>query len=652
MAVQVSYPGVYIEEFAPGAPIQGVGTSTAAFIGIAARGLLKDPVKITSWDTFRTLYGEQPVPGFYLWFAVRGFFENGGQVCYIVRASNGAYGSLTIKTRTGAKNLFIVSAREPGALAIKVAVDDQHLLDKAKTSVYRPTGKLTKAASAAAKQIVMSAADAALFRPGDVITIAANGEHLRIVRVSSDGTDGTVQLAQPLTVNHAINDAVRLDDAKPGTRTFRITSTVAIPPNTLVEGAMLTFEQAPAKPDTQIVDSVQTEILGATTTYRVTLRQGLNFTVDMTKAASLQSEEFKVSVNLGGTTVYDGLALDSAHPRHYLKVISGDDDSLVTIKALEPPPPVPMPGNMPAVTASIAPAGGKAEDLMTLADQDFLDALDRLGGIADVNMIAIPDRITAGVQQQLIGHCELHADRFAVLDCRPALDPFAAADLPKQRAEVDSTRGYAALYYPWLRVIPFGKGDPILVPPSGHVCGIFARVDISRGVHKAPANEIINAALGVERALSDIDHGQLNPGGINVVRVFQAGGRPVLFGARTTATDRNWQYVNVRRLFLYLEKSIQLGIHWAVFEPSNLQLWQKLKRSIGDFLNKAWRDGALFGAKAEDAYYVRIDEVLNPFSEQQQGRLNIEIGVRPSYPAEFIIVRIGIWAGGSEVSEA
>ena len=105
-------------------------------------------------------------------------------------------------------------------------------------------------------------------------------------------------------------------------------------------------------------------------------------------------------------------------------------------------------------------------------------------------------------------------------------------------------------------------------------------------------------------------------------------------------------------MFLYLEKSIQLGIHWAVFEPSNLQLWQKLKRSIGDFLNKAWRDGALFGAKAEDAYYVRIDEVLNPFSEQQQGRLNIEIGVRPSYPAEFIIVRIGIWAGGSEVSEA
>jgi phage tail sheath protein FI len=151
--------------------------------------------------------------------------------------------------------------------------------------------------------------------------------------------------------------------------------------------------------------------------------------------------------------------------------------------------------------------------------------------------------------------------------------------------------------------------------------------------------------------LSDIDQGQLNPQGVNVIRVFQSGGRPVLYGARTTASDRNWQYVNIRRLFEYLEESIQEGIGWAVFEPNNKSLWKKLERSIGDFLNKTWRDGALFGAKAEDAYYVRIDDVLNPFSEQQLGRLHIEIGVRPSYPAEFIIVRIGIWPGGSEISE-
>jgi phage tail sheath protein FI len=134
--------------------------------------------------------------------------------------------------------------------------------------------------------------------------------------------------------------------------------------------------------------------------------------------------------------------------------------------------------------------------------------------------------------------------------------------------------------------------------------------------------------------------------------VFQDGGRPIVWGARTTATDTNWQYVNIRRLFLYLEESIQEGIRWAVFEPNNLSLWQKLKRTLNDFLMRAWRDGALFGAKAEDAFYVRIDEVLNPFSQQQLGRLTIEIGVRPAYPAEFIVVRIGIWDGGSEVSES
>jgi uncharacterized protein len=171
-------------------------------------------------------------------------------------------------------------------------------------------------------------------------------------------------------------------------------------------------------------------------------------------------------------------------------------------------------------------------------------------------------------------------------------------------------------------------------------------------VHKAPANEIVNGALGVERRISLIEQGQLNLLGIDIVQVFQDGGRPVLWGARTTATDTNWQYVSTRRLFLYLEKSIQEGIRWAVFEPNNLALWQKLKRTLTDFLTREWRDGALFGAKAENAFYVRIDEVLNPFSEQQLGRLHIEIGVRPSYPAEFIIVRIGIWDGGSDVSES
>lgn len=305
----------------------------------------------------------------------------------------------------------------------------------------------------------------------------------------------------------------------------------------------------------------------------------------------------------------------------------------------------------------MALAGGANENLATLAPQDYLDALDTLRRVDDVNMIAIPDETSAVVQQALITHCEQMQDRFGVLDARPNLPLFGAGATPgidTQRRDVDSTRGYAALYYPWLSVLPAGPGLPILVPPSGHVCGIMARTDAFRGVFKAPANEIVNGAVGIQVSgqMENIEQGQLNLLGINVIRVPQGGGRPILMGARTTATDRNWQYVNIRRLFLFLEESIQEGIQWAVFEPNNLELWQKLKRTITAFLLQQWRDGALFGEKPEKAFYVRIDEVLNPFSEQALGRLHIEIGVRPSYPAEFIIVRIGIWDGGGEVSES
>lgn len=655
MAVQVSYPGVYIEEFTPGAPIEGVGTSTAAFIGTASRGVMDEPTKITSWDRFRELYGNEPVPGFFLWYAVRGFFENGGQVCYIVRASNGKYGELVINTTTGAKPLFRIIAREPGANAINVSIDLQHLLNNTKTSVFQPTGTLTAAAAIGERQVVMAVANANKFRPGDVITIDAAGESLQIVRIMNNATNGTLLLDKKLQSAYASGKTVRMANAPAGTRTFRLASTVPVPPDVLIEGTMLTFEQG-ANKDTQIVQAVQMEMMrGGAVTYRVTLRQGLKFALGMTSATKVQSEEFKITVIQGTATTYEGLSTDALHSRYYLKVINEDPDAVIRIMPVEPPPPILMPGNLPEDKASTALAGGAAENLATIDDQDFIDALDTLRAIDDINILAIPDRITAAVQQALIGHCELMADRFAVLDCRPGLELFKTKTIEGvdgQREEAPSTRGYAALYYPWLRVPPAGRGDLALVPPSGHVCGIIARSDLSRGVHKAPANEIINGALGIERTMSDIDQGQLNLLGINVIRVFQGGGRPVLFGARTTATDKNWQYVNIRRLFLFLEESIQEGIRWAVFEPNNLQLWQNLRRTITEFLTRAWRDGALFGAKAEDAFYVRIDEALNPFSEQALGRLHIEIGVRPSYPTEFIIVRIGIWPGGSEMTES
>jgi phage tail sheath protein FI len=321
-----------------------------------------------------------------------------------------------------------------------------------------------------------------------------------------------------------------------------------------------------------------------------------------------------------------------------------------------------VPGSLPAAGAPALGTVGVQEDLTTLGDQDLIDALDTLREVDDVNLVSVPDCMAqlagvtpANVQQAAIAHCEQLADRFAVLDAlapAPGQPLFGANSVDEQRNGLDSERGYGALYYPWLQVRPAGRGDPVLVPPSGHVCGIMARSDNTKGVHKAPANELVNGALGVQRTMSDVDQGQLNVRGINVLRVFGAGGRVTLWGARTTATNRNWQYVNVRRLFLYCEESIQEGIRWAVFEPNNPSLWKKLKRSISEFLMRSFRDGAFGGADPETSFYVRIDEALNPESERRLGRLYIEVGIRPAYPAEFIIVRIGIWAGGSEVNEA
>ncbi len=671
MAVQVSYPGVYIEEFTPGAPIEGVGTSTAAFVGIAAKGDLHRPTKLTTWDQFQDRFGEHPVPGFYLWYAVRGFFENGGQVCYVVRASNGDYMSETLDDG-GGQPVLRVRARQPGTPQtvppISVAVTRTSLLPSppnATVHLYRPSATYTVTPTLR-ELTLLSGADAAQFRPADWVHLGAGNERVQVARVNGN----KVRLVTDF--NGALNatGTIRLADSKTGDRVFRlgpINPNVPLNPAALVTGAALTIEQDPGPTTvTQVIETVQAEPLATATpitTYRVTFRQGLSagFSLDPANPniPVVWSHELSVQVTQGSSsTVYAGLGMDPAHPRHVLAAMASDP--VVVLEPIEPPPGTALPENFP-VTFAGALTGGADEDLTTILDQHFIDALETLRRIDDVNLVAVPDCLrlatsqgsAQAVQDAVRTHCEQMADRFAILDALPGLPLFGDDSIETQRAGLDSPGGYAGLYYPWLRVRPAGPGAPILVPPSGHVCGIVARTDTTRGVHKAPANEIVNGALGVETTMSDVEQGQLNLVGINVIRVFQTGGRPVLWGARTTATKVNnsWMYVNIRRLFLFCEESIVEGTRWAVFEPNNPGLWQKLRRSITEFLTRVWRDGALFGVKPEEAFYVRIDEALNPDSERALGRLHIEIGLRPSYPAEFIIVRIGIWQGGSEVTE-
>jgi len=648
---QLSYPGVYIEEFAPAAPIQGVGTSTAAFLGPAGDGPLMEATKLTSFDAMRDTFGD-PLDGFFLWYAVRGFFENGGQVCYVVRVSNAAYAQVELLDASSANRpTLLVRARQPGTPSpvLKVDVDDDAAVGAAALFQVSPA----TIQSASGSEITVTAAHEARaqqLRPGDVLTWTGIAETTPPVVTRVEGR--TIRVAAPLSTTYS-SGSVRLADMVANTtRSFRMQAGG----DKLAAGSVVKITETGGNPDTRVVRRVDVErITPALTTYRVELTQPVSRAFTLA-AATIDSVEFKLTITQDGyTQAYDELSMSPGHPRYFADIVVADPDRRVEVTYADPPSTSAPPDNRPVATAAAQTlAGGAVDDPATLVASDYRAALDLLTPVDDVNMVAIPDRTDPDVQGAVRDHCESMMDRFAILDSMRGAPLFGGGSVEVQRNGLTSTRGYAALYYPWLLVPPAAGSHNLLVPPSGHVAGIYARTDELRGVHKAPAGEeaTLRGAVAIEATMSDTDQGQLNLAGINVVRVFRPGGRPVVWGARTTASDRNWQYVNIRRLFLFLEESIQEGINWAVFEPNNLALWQGLRRSIGDFLTAAWRDGALFGATAEEAFYVRIDEVINPFSEQQLGRLHIEIGVRPTYPAEFIVVRIGIWQGGSEITEA
>jgi len=272
----------------------------------------------------------------------------------------------------------------------------------------------------------------------------------------------------------------------------------------------------------------------------------------------------------------------------------------------------------------------------------------------DVTIVAVPDLVTAAtkadgsldlglwkaVQTSLIAHCEQHANRVAILDAPPGLTPQQVKEWRSEAAQYDSA--FAALYYPWIKVEnPTGSNgnSEILIPPSGHVAGLWARTDETRGVWKAPANDTLRGVLDVERSITQNEQGILNPIGINAIRPFGTRGIRV-WGARTLASDTDWQYINVRRLFNMIESTILEGTQWAVFEPNDVALWEGVKRTLNSYLRGLWQAGALFGQNPSEAFFVNCDATTNPPESIDAGKLVVEVGIAPVKPAEFVIFRI------------
>jgi hypothetical protein len=228
----------------------------------------------------------------------------------------------------------------------------------------------------------------------------------------------------------------------------------------------------------------------------------------------------------------------------------------------------------------------------------------------------------------------------AVLDAPPGMNVQQIKEWRSNVAMYDSA--FAAFYYPWIQVAnpAATNGDTeIFIPPSGHMAGIWARTDETRGVWKAPANEVVRGVLDVELNMTKAEQGMLNPIGVNCIRPFGTRGIRI-WGARTLSSNTDWTYINVRRLFNMIETTIMNGTQYAVFEPNDKTLWEGLKRTVGSFLRGLWRDGALFGATAEQAFFVKCDEETNPPDSIDQGRVIVEVGIAPVKPAEFVIFRI------------
>ncbi|WP_433830949.1 phage tail sheath family protein [Actinoplanes sp. CA-015351] len=345
---------------------------------------------------------------------------------------------------------------------------------------------------------------------------------------------------------------------------------------------------------------------------------------------------------------WDDLSVDPLSDSYVLNVLQ--NSQLVTVVAGTTP-------GLPEVNNTWTPfAGGTPGGDMTLAP--FIGTEDPPAGLAglrmidEISLICVPDEVNAtlipeaavrdGIRQAVVTQCEELKDRFAVLQ------------VDRNQGNADTiqptlTSSYAALYYPWVRVLDTRTLDTILVPPGGHVTGIYAGTDILRGVHKAPANVEVRGIVTrdlpgnrkpLEFLVNKRQQDILNPRNVNVIRDFRADRRGIrVWGARTLSSDAQWRYVNVRRLFLFVEESIDEGVQWVVFEGNNEATWERVRRSIVNFLTSVWRSGALMGTRPEEAFFVRCDRTTMTQQEIDTGQLICFIGMAAVKPAEFVILR-------------
>ena len=640
-------PGVYMQEVDVPGPIPGVSTGIVAIVGPAQSGPLNTPVFVTNWTQFLETFGGYIYdPLVYAAHAVRGFFENGGTTCCFVRAGVARCASADLGDRsTDGHSVFSVTAKSEGIAGNKISaqISDAGLCA---TEAQRCTAAAERLDDAS-KLVMGSLADALLFVPGDIVSISQGSltEEAEVAVISK--ADKEIRLKSPLVKAFSSDSPdpirIRLADLQNKKR-LRLLSVLGLEPGSYLEIS----SAAMIDPEYAVVEAIDGDA--------ILVRSALQSAFSLDEAAdpvTVKSMEFCLKI-LGDGVVketYTSLSTVPYHSRYYEKIITGS--TRIEVKPADSPNPSPPPENLPNI-GNYDLRGGINDNPGGLILENYKNAINALEKV-DVNILAIPDAVAFGsadtsVQQYAVGHCERMADRFMVIDCGRNLSVDGMLAQRKDNFVGFGSSSYAAVYYPWIEIPhPAGQGR-LKVPPSGHIAGVYARTDDNKGVHKAPANEIIKGSFGPESLLNPTEHGMLNEVNINVI-VNMPGSGTTIMGARTLSDSTQWRYINVRRLLLYIEKSVQNATRFAVFLPNNQSLWATIKRQVSDFLHTVWRSGALFGATPNEAFWVKVDEELNPPSVRALGQLIIEVVLFPVTPAEYIVFRVIQEPGGPSVSE-
>lgn len=621
-------PGVYVEETSfRSKSIEGVSTTTTGFVGPTRTGPVDlEPDIITSLGEFERTYGDGEPLDYdgqkftnYMWHAARAFFTEGGKRLYVSRVYKAKGGT---GVASASRNGITVAARYPGKAGeyrVRItARSGRNLLgtstrdDPASPGTRVPVTTL----------VGLSDRDVAWVRDAtESPSVAPFTGRLYVVERNLD--------AQPFPWSlggDSVSPApdVTVGDLRPSTQrnqgdSLRIV-TLAVTVFDAQGREVGTWADLPVDPEHRTAgmsDSIFA-VFGDDAAAR-----GLPITVS-------------VPAGMDGVDVLDALFDASPSPLY-------DQDALAA-----------------GVSVELSLTNGSDGERPEAAEYEGKDdpaALTRTGlkqfeALEDISIVAAPGSTANYAAYRdnantiiglLLAHAANMRYRIAVLDCA---EKQTIADVRGMRAKIDSK--YGALYYPWVKILDPITRQTIFLPPSGFVAGVYARNDVNRAVFKAPANEVVNLALGFETMLSKAQQDVLNPEGINCFRFFEGRGM-LVWGARTVSSDPEWKYVNLRRYFAYLERSVDRGTQWAVFEPNGERLWANVRRTIEDFLLNEWQMGALLGDKPEKAYFVKCDRTTMTQNDLDNGRLVCLIGVAALKPAEFVIFRIGQWTADQKI---